>query len=624
MIVDTFIPTVWFNSVFSYLKNFEISLSPIEEWFKWTKFFFIKRPWFWTKKNTQDQYVWELEWNYIWHYVYQDTWYVRDDLWKVYKFYKDTTNNYVLEKIYDNTDWLEIYEKDTYWNYVQQRALTVNYLTEKLWSYTVQSANNFAWSWDVVELVVNEAWSFTSADIWKYLYFPYQASADWRFMFRQIVEVVDDRTVHLNEQLYTDPATINISWQPIEKYDRLDEVIVFNNLKEPTTRQVLTYEITTWNFELRMLWWKDIAIYDWRYWNVTEDGSSVWWSVLTWEYEILDPDTAFWNVIEKRGERILSIYPYRNYLLIFYKTTIAVIRQIWKDSNWIPIYNWNTILWETWIFSPESYFIKEWNLYVFTIWKKICSLEIKPQSTNIIEWVLQSQADIIQHKLNDINYTQRVKMFWYDVWIWLLVSDEYWTYIWKYTFEYKWRYYNESKKTLKSYYSWIYWDWMNWCERWVVLKWWETDLWEDIEQEVQIVWPQQTYWDAFTILQLKILLWYYDNVMDFEVELDLWHEKFITNIYDTSQWINFVQRQNIATWDWSLSTVPMSYNLYWWVNTLKNKINKIWLMSLRVWKSWVYYKFTLRNRNNKNINFWYLWVQYKQGNPLVAPIMNVT
>lgn len=617
MLIDNFIPALWFNNNFSYLKNFEVAQWPHEEWVRMGRFFFIKKPWFYTEYDSAWNPLRQLTGNFVWKYIVNDIMYVWDDLCYVYTFQKNVSNQYELVEIYNNPDALNIYTQDLQSNFVQQRSLQIQYLTENLSSWTVASATNTGgWGTDT-ELVVNEAGTFNITDVWKFVYF---TSWDWVFQIRQILVVVDAVTVWLNEAFYVIPS----AWDNWETYDRYDDVIVFNNLKHADWR-VLTYEVTTGDFHLRFLWWKDIAIYDGRFWILNEHWAAVWWSVLTWEYEIPDLTTARWDIVDKRWEKILSIQPYKTYLVLFYKTSIAIVWQIGQDASWNPIYNYNEIVSWVWIFSPTCYTLKEWSLYIFTRDKSFVWLEIKPQSTNIIEWVLIPQADIIQGQLNNIKTTDYVECFSYDVWVGVFHSNPtIGTRIHKYTTEYKWRYYHESLVELKNYFWKLYDDKFICAERFVCIEWWESDLWNNIEQEVQVIWPWENYWNVFTILQIKILLWFYENIMDFEIELDLGGEKFIWTIYDKAKWIAYIKRQNMASASWALWTLPLSFTVLWGINSLKDKISRIWLMWLRVGKSWVYYKVTIRNKDNKNFNFWSIMVQMKEGNPLTVPLGNVT
>lgn len=619
MLVDSFIPIVWFNSVFSYLKNFEVKQSPIEEGTKSDKFFFTKRDWFYSEKTNTGIYKWELEWNFVGKEVFNDIAYIRDDLWKVYSYEKDTNGLYVLTKIYDNPVWLWVYTKDTKWNLVPQRCKKIQYITWFKKSWTVLSSTNFWWGGTDVELIVNEPNTFDISDVGSYIYIPYSASSDFRFQIRVIIDVVNDTTVHLSEQFYNEPTV----WTPWETYDTIWDVIVFNNLKY-TNDQVLTYDVENNAFHLRSLWWKDIAVYDGRYWSLTLEWTAVGWSVLTWEYEIIDPTTVRWNNVGSRWEKILSIESYKTYLLLFYKTSIAVVRQIWQDSSSNPIYNYNEILWWVGLFSANSYVIKEWWLYIFTQDKTFNWLDIKPQSTNIIEGILSPQWSIIQKQLNSITSSDYVECFSYDVGVGVYASNDFWTKFFKYTLEYKGRYYHESYKKINNYYKKLYSDNVLWYDKYVCLEWWNVDFDANIDQEVQIKWPWQTYWDAFTILQIKFLLWFYNDEMDFELELDLWWEKFIWYVYDDAKWISYIRWQNIASANGALSQVPLQYMVLWWINSIKENIWRIWLIWLRVWKSWVYYKLTVKNKDNKHFNFGSIMVQYKQWNPLVVPIKNVT
>lgn len=617
MLRDTIIPSVWFNAKFSEIENFDISQRPYEFWFRKDEFFLIKREWIYTNETTWGTPLWRCEWNIVWWVLYNDTIYVYDDLKKVYKFYNNW-GAYALLKIYNNTDTLSLYTTDINWQTVKQKAYILPYISWLEKTFTVDWINttNNDWSWNVV-LSVNEANTFASWDVWKCIYIKTSTLA--QFQIRQISQYVTATKVYLSEMFYQVPA----NWDTWELYTEIYDMVVFNNLRK-TVETVLCIDTkSAHTSSLRYLAGNDSALFEWRLWLLNQYWTSIWGSLATWEYEILDPLAVIWTSKDNKWESIKHIEVFQRYILCFYNNNISAIWKLWNDTNGDPIFTITNIL--SWVstFWVYSFIVKDWTPYFFANNKKIYTLWITAVSEWVLQWTLQDQWNVIQEGLNLIESTDEVRLYSDEKWLWIIIKWTSGTRIFKYYSNYQWWLLHTytvlfSTNIFKINWKEYFWIWKDIC--WY---WWAEDLWNAINQKLVVTWPTQEYWSIFKLLQIKLLLWYYTNLTDFDCTLELWQEPFKMIITKNATWMDYVTWNNQAATDTTLWSNVLWYLILGWENPSEANLSKIWLVWLRIWKWWIYYKITLTNKDNKNLNIWMIDVQYVPQNPYLVPVRNV-
>ena len=647
MLQEDFLPQKWFNSIFSELNNFELVQYPTEkDWFFSEIATLKKREWLYSEKDHSWEYKWQTDWDIMWKLVVWWTMFIRDDQCSVYRF--DLVDwNYVLTKVYNNyiiwydDDQNPIYEsslftEDMYGRHVKQKAICISYLNKLNKTFTADKDNSSNFDWTNTTIAANEAWTFTD---WSwgpteenmlsyYIYFPSTSSSQVRGQIRQITEIPaweNGKKAYLSQQFYWEPTDWNVN-EPCEIYEWVEDVVVFNNIRNAEW-QVLTIWITNGETHFRNLGWIDVELFEWRYWYINSYGTSVGWSLASWEYEILDPTTVRGSSIDSRWQKMNSLVLIKNYLLINMENSMSVI---WKMATWDndvdPIYNLNSIINGESAITPEAIFFKSW-LY-FVSWDRLFEWwDVQAVSSNMIYWETTNQWETIQTWLNKISYWNFVRCYW--LWrnkiiqhvIWwrtqFLVYDD--LYEWWLPWEYRFAIYDQFDK---FYDDWVIWVWNKVC-----LKRWDNDLWENISCKVYIVWSKNYINSLFSLKKIKLSLWFYNNVQNFKVKVDLWYAIFEWHIEKSAEWVLYIEWQNMA-WqnkDWLWPKPVWVVTLWWWNEPwwLQDYIAKIWLIWIPIWKKCSYYKITFENLENYNLNITWISVLTEWWNTYITPVVNV-
>lgn len=630
MLSDDIIFTEWFNDLVTFIQNFRFTQPPHERGFSSVDKAAVKRPWIYTKQDpTTDEFVWELDDDYAGHIILDDVAYAWDKSCNVYTL-TEVSQNYVLTKIFDNTTpAYDFYSQDGNGERVKQKALVLDYLSELQTTAEVATWTVNADSQGNVVLKVTTS-TFTNLMVGQFVYFPSGTTTDnFKYQIRQIIQYVSATEVYLSEQWYSDPAAVVdwAVWETIEIYKNVSKNIVFNNIKD-ADQNVLTYDLNGNTFYMRWLGGKDICKFDGKLWILALPSTSIAGSLSTGEFEIIDVSLVFWVAASNVWERVVLIQPYENYIVVFYNSRISVIWKFAVDENKVPLYNLNEI--HSW-FSAEGCnqaWLDDDGLYFYSKAKiNFFRLDIKADNNSTIKWKPVRQWDKIKYMLSDtqlwygIRSVDNVNVFWDHESLYILVEKWDTTVMFEYNKEVKWWLLHKFSQTFWEYHTQFYSDILMGCKTYLCLRSWWDDLWEEIKQIITITWPKQWMWTWITVYMVKILLAYYQNQIEFTSEIELGWALYEKQIQWDSDWIWYVDEQNIAASAWALGQVPLWYTVIWF-NSLSEAISKIGLIWFKVMKSWVYYSYTMENANNKDLNIYKLSVLYKQDNPATVPATN--
>lgn len=632
-VLESIIPQQWWMQQFSFVENFVIKQKPAEEWFRKQEFSLVKRDWTSTNED------WITDGEIVWHIKYENKIYVWDDLGKIYR-YRNNGWSFQFDKVFDNP-WNEysLFTENINWTIVRQKAIRIPYLSWLSASWTVVTAPNDPWSTPYTLVVSEEI--FTQDSVNKYVYVPVTDSLwalqDWRFQFARIIKYNSTTSVDL-EFAFLGWGLSVVAWNKIEVYDTIANNILFNNIRK--TEEIDWIDITTTvclndndedNPEItyRSIYWDDILYLEWKVWTVNN-----WLSIsasIPWLLEVVDSLSVLWDT-RSRGTRnfqdsILAIEDYQKYILVFFSDSISVIRQIAYDADSGETLYWfnQAISWMT-LFSATSLWKKSWALFIVNKDKQIGTISVNPISESSFTVEFSDQWYVMQDLFND-NIIE-----WDHVFI---ASDNITTNIVvaKLNQTIVYRYYPVYQRWLPQKYpfrinTWFQrFFWYDYYTTWTSLvRWeWEDDLWQDIPQTMSIVWPQTEWQDGRLCYMQQIVLWvwFFNNLVDFDLELEMWTDRFIM-VLDRTVWgTEYVRWQNITSGDWSLWTNILWYNNLWWANIMRENISKMSILWFKVWVwfAW-YFKLTMRNKGNANINISLIEFQYVPGNPYLVPIKN--
>lgn len=623
MLNDDFIAQKWFNSIFSELINYNLVQSPYEDWFLPETATLKKRPGLFTDQWVWGTYNWQAHWTLMWKIIVWWVMFCRDNLCNVYRFEK-VLWEYVMTLVYDNTLWpLTLFSTSSYLTTVKQKALKVPYLSWKVKSWTADKvlSTNDDWSWNTI-LFVNEDLTFSSASVWQYIYFTDSASTKAKYQIRQITQYLTAKSVVLSSMFYSDPSDWAVN-EPWETYATIGDVVVFNNLRT-SAWLVLCLAVSDNEATYRNLWWNDIEIFEWRLWQISWYWTSVWWSIGSWEYEILDPTTVLWWSTTLMWQKMDSFVLVKNYLLVNQENSISVVWQIWQDALLTPIYTMNNISWWDSAFWYDSIFY-EWGLYFYWKNKIFKWWDVVATSTNIIELQSKNQWIIINKFLKWIWLLDYVRCYELGDWSIIIqytdLSTK--TTILKYDPTYEWWLPWEYNLVIKDKFEPFYEDFIVCVWDKVCLMAWTDDLWWDISTKCVVTGSKQIRNSIFSLKKFKITLWYYSNVVWFKATIEIWRDVFRSIIKKDANWVSYLTRQNIWAWWWTLWSVPLWLMNLWWVNSVDSYIARQWLIGIPIWKKCTYYKLTLENIDNYDLNISGITWLVETGNPYITPLNNV-
>jgi len=633
-VLEPIIPQQWWMQQFSYVENFIIDQKAPEDWFRKNKFTLVRRPW----TETNDE--WVTEWNVVWQAKFDNKIYVWDDLGKIYR-YRNNWWNFQFDKIFDNPwDEYSLFTENVFGITVRQKAIKIPYLSWLSAEWTVVSAPNSSWTTPYT-LVVSES-IFSTASINKLVYVPTVDAIwtlqAWRHQFARIIKYNSATSVDLEFAfLWWELAVL--AWNKIEVYDNITNTILFNNIRK--TETIDWYDITTTvcindldeilpEITYRSIYWDDILYLWWKVWTVNN-----WISISTsisWVLEVIDPLSIIWD-IKSIGTRnfqdsILAIEDYQKYILVFFSDSISVIRENAYDADsWETMYGFTQALSGMSIFCSTSLGKKNGSLFILNKDKQMWVLSVIPISESTFTLDFADQWYVMQDVFDE-NILE-----WDDVFISsdnistnVIVSKLTETIVYKYYQVYqRWlpqRYQEKINTGMIRFYWYDYYAmWNQFCRG----K-WEYDLGEDIPQEFSIVWPQTEWmdWRLCYLQQIVMGVWFFNNPIDFDIELELWTDRLRMLVEKDASGTEYIKRQNLAAWDWSLWTNILGYKTLWWANIFRENISKMSILWFRVWRWFTgYFKATVRNKWNANINMSLIEFQYIQWNPYLVPIRNV-
>lgn len=612
---EDFIATKWFNSIFSELRNFELVQNPTEDGFMSDTATLKKREWLYTEqwvgwvynRQTDDVIRWKIV---VWGVAF-----VWDDSCNVYRFEKDN-NSYVLSKVYDNPG------NESTIKEIRQKAIKIPYLSKYVSSWTADKvlSTNDDWNWDT-KLVVNEDGTFTADSVGQYIYFTNSASAQARGQIRQIMEYIDWKTVLLSTMFYWDPIDweVDEAW---ETYETIDEVIVFNNIRN-SNWLVLCVWVHDNEAHFRNLGGLDIEIFEWRYRYINSYWTSLGWSVASWEFEILDPDTIRGASLDARWQKMESLVLTKNYLLVNQENSMSVVWQIAATEDESPVFNLNTILTGDSAWGVDSLYYEWWLYYlwkngVFKWW------DIVAVSSNIIYWETKNQWFVISRFLKEINDKTFVRLYDYGDGSIIQYINGWKTTMLVYNSLYEWRIPATYNMEIYDKFEQFFWDLLICVGDKVCIRWWNNDLWEDIKVRVVVSWSDGYINSLFSLKKIKLSLGYYDNVVKFKMRLDLWGSVFESKVEKDANGVEYLVRHNVVGSNQGLWYIPFGFWAFGGQWTLgQPNIARVGLVWIPIWRKCSYYTLALENIDNYDLNIVWISVLTEGWAPYITPSNNV-
>ena len=476
LIQDKYVPTEWFNGVFSEIVNCEIMIRPSDIGFKAPIFFFKKREWLYTEKTYWDYNKWQGVWDFKLSkffddkiFTYTDQGYVYSFDWDILEWQKiDTTSD-----ISQSVEWSQVIMDATAWvDYVLQEFTAVK--TGVLKSVKVKIKKN--WTVDTISQIqcqLRTAWKTeillsetrfleseigTSYGIYTFYFpnYPIVASTKYSFSIRATETTntgnyyisTSTTDVYATNDLYT--WTLLNVWSLVSWKDAYFSIDVAENLTynwtdymedvvsvsylwggrypdSATELTVTAYNNVTWEITV-----SPATVTTWYITkNVYVNTRAVWWTNVSERQRWLIAATNWTNKMSVTFPFTIDLNVWDK--LIFYN---KIIRQLWfpqlrkktdNDYMYARDLQWNTMYW----YFPNATKMLAWDNRI--IWMKKDKQWLIATSNTDLEITTPITVDFGNSEaVNLCVYGGYIMVFFADK-IWLIkkeiIDAEAWTFV---------------------------------------------------------------------------------------------------------------------------------------------------------------------------------------------------
>ncbi len=566
-------PQQWFNQLFTWLINNEITNPTYNPHYTSKYFFLKKRKWIVSKLN--------LDW------------------YDLLDFTED--GEYILTRKIDTWDYV-VFDKE--WN--KQVTITwwwtADIFVKTLWWAWGIADNWTAESWDVTSLTDNDKSRTANELAWYYVYIK---DWTWAWQLREILSNTDTK--------------ITVSWFDVAPWsDSVYKVYkdLWTNILVPYKNWCYIYDWTDWEDMPIMSWYniKDMLVWNSRLWFVVNNKII---RSEEWDYY----NIPLWNELFISDLDINNLFSNWNFLFVSTHDSIWLIYKWFSTNDWTPFFiikEWVSKIWvknRFWIYKYRNNVYVVWSdLRLYSIWVTM--------NWNEAAISLQDNWSLPASFINTY-WEYNIRLYWDTNYLYLYTIVDNKTYEIYYNDLYKWWLNNEyntiinKKKLLKSE-EYVLWRWYYWVRNWY------NDLWEDYSQKIKAIIWEQDIWMWKNLKYMILLLWKTDYIQNWKITftshiwnkkiiktIDLWNAWYLTDMWDivdTSTWWTVLWYA--ATW-WDLSDIASTISDVDLIKIWLNITWQIWEVEINTEK-WDYW-----------IMFWWLYVYYNSLNPTLKYYKNI-
>lgn len=562
----------------------------------WKKYFFYIETF-----NTKTSWYFTLSWSssviYPTHLSYSSTlaWPWTVNSWTFWFICNMTAPLTLKEDNYDQ--WITTVSYIGWWRYPDETI-----------EYTVSSYDDTNWIITFSESV------FNSSYIWKYIYISSWSTA--KYQQRAISDCPATNKLTLSFGFQLNP----VSGDKIQIYNSMSSQLWFPQLRKWTSdtdlKSFLSYDLQG---NIRYMYFPEkrrIISWDNRIVQLTKDRQALIVSSSI-DYEIpITVSVTFGN------SQALSMAVYWWYLIVFFANKIWLVKKdIIDSSTWEFAYLYQDLL-DVWLYSENSYIVQWWNLYIFANDKRLYSVDLSTISLGEIIAKLNDQWEVLLNYFNRFVWWD-VRIFYNGWTLYLVYRGTNWlSKVFKYMevfkswipdeYEYSWNFFNFLYSIWQSKYT------LSWNRIYKIF--WTKDWDKKITQRIKIYWPVQWIFDLFTLIMVKLRLWFDWAWIWWTVRITIWWYKKFSKTWDIAS-IDAIKEINaVLKADGSMGSDQYSNAIYWWIWGgfwgLQGIYSEMIDCSFKVWKKWSYFTIEIVNDTDYQLMVWWVIPYYNTDNPL--------
>jgi len=616
MISDKFIPSEWFNWLFTEIKNCDIVSRPTKTWFQHPLFWFITRPWLRTQIGAWGIYDWQADGDIKWWHYNDNKIYPYTDEWTLYEFDGSDLNSLSTLNYYDSTKFNKTLQVSFAWGGRYPDAYTV---------FTVAS-------YDAVnaEITINEtlsAWQQTAL-VWKYVYMK-TGAAQWGL--RRIDSIPAATNIKLASWFWASPTSWNVLWI----YNKFISQSRFPQVRQWTwatyffqinstitiapvawdtyTNNSFTYTIIstdlssgkwvikctgTWDPELawtltRTAWsWDasitfyDSDIWDERFLAYDNDWNIMYWyfpnakKIIQWDNRLFQMHTDLNNILPTdstdleiilttkiipSSSDIMNIDSYSWFFVIFYKDRIWILRKtITNASTQDFVYTYQDVV-SVGLYSEESYIKRGGNLYFFGNDNILYSLDLSSNGSEVIGKPTNQWQIMIEY-FKQITWGE--VLFRYSKWILRMIHRmTAATTVYKFFESYKWWIIDEYVigNNLFAFMNNI--NTFDYIPKWekIFRMDWFIDDETTFTESVKMEWPLQEFLDTEDLEKIKLRFGFdWLNRIAGKVKIEIWWTKIDRKEVDITDTERINEINSYVEWNGMIWGSIIGDVLLWW------------------------------------------------------------
>lgn len=678
MISDKFIPSEWFNGLFTEIKNCDIISRPTNTGFQHQLFWFTTRPWLFTQEGAGWIYEWQADGDLKWWHYNNSKIYPYSDEWTVYDF--------------DGTDMNIISQ----WNYYDStRFNSTNQVSfagggrypDKYTVFTVAS-----YSAVDAKITINETLSAAeqAALPWKYIYVKTWPAQWW---LRAISNIPSATEIVLTSWFGVSPVATNVlhvynkiisqSWFPqIRQWTGSTYFFSVNSTitTAPTawatyTNNGFTYTVVSTDLSSGKWVIKCTGTWDpWLSWTLTK-ASWTWdttitfydsdigderflaydneWNIMyryfpnakklvQWDNRLFQLHTDLLNIlptdstdletilttkIVPSSSQIMNIDSYSGYFVIFYQDRIGILRKtITNTSTQDFVYTYQDIA-SVGLYSEQSYIKWWWNLYFFGNDNILYSLDLVSNGSEVI-WKPTNQWQIMIEYFKNISWGE--VFFKYSKWVLRMIhrtTTE--STVYKFFESYKWWIVDEyaTGDNLFSFFNniWIA-EYLPKWDKLYQMTWFDDD-WTEFRQSIKMEWPLQEFLDTEDVQKIKLRFGFdWINRIAGKVQVEVWWTKIDRKEVDITKTERIDEINSYIEWNGMIGWSVIGDALLWgipWFWELNEYYSPYQDVTINVWKKWQRCRLDVFNDTGYQMIFGWLKVNQVSYNSNAVPVKTV-
>lgn len=412
---------------------------------------------------------------------------------------------------------------------------------------------------------------------------------DWQYA--AIQDVPNNNQITVDVDFDINPQ----NWDKLRVFNDIRTQLWFPQLRNSNDEE----EILALDLDYNQMFWyfpnnKKLALFDNRVVSLHRNRTTILVSTNR-NYEVIDLSKLITNL----SQEALNIDTHNSYVMIYFKTAIGLLRkEVIDQITGDFIYKYQDGFKNLWLYSEESFFSTGSNLYIFTNFKRLYSVDIETSTVGEVTLREQEQGREL-YKYFDNLPPWKVKFFRTLGSLRMVhIPDELWkTTVFRLEND-KW-YVDEYDK--KENFMWFFaslgsHDYT--ChENKIYRRAWLLDDGENIRQYIKMYWPASFLDRQFWLYQVRYIIGVNGKPLDANFRVSVWGIVQSKSEADL-QSLEYIQSINEHVEGWSMWSLQTWDEIMWWEPWIWDPLDYYWEYQTavqKVWRQWTYYAVEIIN-----------------------------